>query len=404
MAVSHVAPVRPLKVLHILHELKFSGAEVMLKLAAAELQARGLELHILSDTPTAGTGDYTAELVRAGYSVHHLPCPVGRPPRLAAVVRFLRAQHFDVVHNHTEQNFFWYGLATRLAGVPRLVYTVHNCFAFTGAVRYKRLLYRLVARRVFGMRFTAIGPSVQQVEQQTFFNPTTLIPNWMDEAHLLPAHNDAEQLDARRALGLRPDDVAIVSVGSCTAVKNHTDVFTALSLLSAAEATRFVYLHVGDGPMHAQEEACAHSLGLYPHVRFLGQLTDVRPVLIASDIFVMPSRFEGLSIALLEAQYCALPAVVYNVNGLRDLVVDGCTGRLVPSQPEALAQALAELAAAPALRRQLGQAARAYAQAHYNMKDSLTHLLRLYAVSPKASKQQPEATASAAEHWAGSPG
>ncbi|WP_210520970.1 glycosyltransferase family 4 protein [Hymenobacter terricola] len=370
-------PLRAFKVLHVLHALRFSGAEIMLKIAAPAFQEHGIELHILSDVP-ADESDYADILTAAGYTVHYLPCIEGRRPNLSAVRQFLRQHRFDVVHNHTEQNFLWYSLAARQAGIPRFVHTVHNNFNFQGLVRVKRVAYRLLARRLLGVRFVAIGTSVQETERRVSFNPTVLVPNWTDPARFYPAKSVAERAEARQKLGLRPDDVVLVSVGSCIESKNHHDIFTALSLLAPALAARVVYLHIGDGHLHQAEQAHAQSLGLHAEVRFLGQLQNVRSILIASDIYVMPSRFEGLSISLLEAQSCAVPAVVYDAPGLRDLVRDNETGRLVPPTPAHLAAAIAELAAHPRQQASLGQAGYRQAQEQFSLTRSLQLLLALY--------------------------
>ncbi|RZL14635.1 MAG: glycosyltransferase [Hymenobacter sp.] len=376
-AAAAVATPTKRKVLHILHALRFSGAEIMLKIAAPEFQRQGLELHILSDAPPESS-DYTATLEAAGYTVHYLPWVASQLKNLLAVRRFFQAHQFDVIHNHTEQNFIWYSLAARQVGVPRFVHTVHSNFAFTGLVRAKRAAYRLVARRLLGVQFIAISASVQATERRVNFTPTTLVFNWIDPERFYPARSAAERQQARQALGLTPDKLVLVSVGGCVESKNHPAIFTALSLLAPELAARIVYLHVGDGHLHAEEQAYAASLPLHAEVRFLGQLQEVRDVLIASDIYLMPSHYEGLGNSLLEAQSCAVPAVVYDALGLRDLVRDHHTGRLVPPTPAHLAAALTELAANPAELDRLGQAGYQQTLQQFSLKQSLTQLLALY--------------------------
>jgi glycosyltransferase involved in cell wall biosynthesis len=365
------------KVLHILHALRFSGAEIMLKIAAPEFRRQGLELHILSDCPPASS-DYTTTLEAAGYTVHYLPWGTGQLKNLVAVRRFMQQHRFDVVQNHTEQNFLWYSLAAWHVGVPRFVHTVHNNFNFKGLVRAKRAAYRLVARRLLGVRFIAIGTSVQATERRVSFNPTALVFNWTDPACFFPARSAAERWQARQALGLPAGSLVLVSVGGCFESKNHHAILTALSLLAPTLAARIVYLHLGDGHLHAEEQAYAASLHLRADVRFLGQLQNVREVLIASDIYLMSSHFEGLSISLLEAQSCAVPAVVYDSPGLRDLVRDHHTGRLVPPTPAHLAAALTELAACPSELARLGQAGYQQSQRQFSLAQSLRQLLVLY--------------------------
>jgi glycosyltransferase involved in cell wall biosynthesis len=369
------------KILHILHSLCFSGAEVMLRLAAPTIQAQGFEQHMMADG--AVVGDYAPTLQEAGFIVHHRPYKNWSILYLWRLYCFLRQHQFTVVHNHTEQNFFWYLLVARLARVPHLVSTVHSNFAFRGQVRWRRGTYRWIARRLFGATFTAIGPSVAQVEAQTFYNPTVLVPNWLDEQHFIPARNSTERADARQHFAIPDDAVVVISIGGCTVNKNHKVILEAVKALQSRVAHQLIYLHVGEGPTYASEQQQAHRLGISCAVKFVGQTHNVRQALLAADIYAMPSSYEGLSIALLEALSCGVPAVVFDVYGQRDLVIEGQTGRCVPTTTEAFTDALQELIEQPILRQRYGKAGRAFVQQHYSMHASLSQLLRLYGASAK---------------------
>ncbi|QNP52342.1 glycosyltransferase [Hymenobacter qilianensis] len=354
---------------------------MMLRLAAPTIQAQGFEQHMLADG--AVVGDYAPTLRDAGFIVHHRPYNNWSIVHLWRLYCFLRQHQFSVVHNHTEQNFFWYLLVARLARVPRLVSTIHNNFVFRGQVRWRRSTYRWIARRLFGATFTAIGPSVAQVEAHTYYNPTVLVPNWLDEQRFIPAHNAAERAEARQHFAIPTDAVVIISVGGCSAIKNHKVVLEALKALRPRVAQQLIYLHVGEGITHAAEQQQAHQLGVSDAVKFVGQTHNVRQALLAADIYAMPSLFEGLSISLLEALSCGIPAVVFDVYGQRDLVIEGQTGRCVPTTTEAFTDALQELIEQPILRQRYGKAGRAFVQQHYSMHDSLSKLLRLYGSSVK---------------------
>lgn len=87
---------------------------------------------------------------------------------------------------------------------------------------------------------------------------------------------------------------------------------------------------VGDGPLRDELEAHSRKLGIEKNVEFLGRRDDVPHILANSKIFALTSQSEGLSIALAEAMCCGLPGVVYNVGELKELVIDGQTGWLIP--------------------------------------------------------------------------
>lgn len=351
----------------------------MLRLAGHTFQAEGFESHILSDGQTPG--DYAHTLQEAGFVVHHRPFANWSIPHLWRLYKFLKKHQFSVVHNHTEQNFIWYLVVAYLAGVSHLVSTVHNAFIFHGQVRLRRGIYRWVARRILGTRFTAIGPSVAQVEANIYRNPTILIPNWLDEQRFVPAHNKSEKTNAREYFGISSDTTVIISVGGCSKIKNHEAILEALAVLQSKVANPLLYLHVGEGITHADEQKRANQLGITHMVRFIGQLHDVRQALIAADIFVMPSLFEGLGNSLLEALSCGVPAVVYDVYGLRDLVIEKKTGRCVTPNTAALIEAIQEMVERPDLRKAYGEAGREFVLQNYSMNESLARLLPLYGVT-----------------------
>ena len=97
-------------------------------------------------------------------------------------------------------------------------------------------------------------------------------------------------------------------------------------------------------------------------LRRLGYRTDVAAILAASDVFVLPSHFEGLPMSVIEAMLCGLPVIATNIRGPREQVEEGYTGLLVPTaDAAALRAALQHLAGDAALREQMGDAGRAKA-------------------------------------------
>jgi glycosyltransferase involved in cell wall biosynthesis len=130
----------------------------------------------------------------------------------------------------------------------------------------------------------------------------------------------------------------------------------ALSSLSDEEPVPRVWI-VGDGPERPRLERLAARLGVDDRVRFLGRRDDVADLLTACDVYVQPSRHEGLGVAALEAMAAGRPVVASRTGGLAESVVHERTGLLVPAEdPAALAESLARLLEDPALRKRLGSA------------------------------------------------
>jgi glycosyltransferase involved in cell wall biosynthesis len=149
-------------------------------------------------------------------------------------------------------------------------------------------------------------------------------------------------------------------------------------------------LLVGDGDCRSQMEHIAAELGILDSVEFLGQLIDVIPLLQRSWAFVIPSRWEGMPNALLEAMACGLPCVATRVGGSEDLICDGRNGLLVePESPIQMAQALCRIIDDPYLAQHLGQQARATVISSYQLDAIARQCLDLYRHLLREEKSPP---------------
>jgi glycosyltransferase involved in cell wall biosynthesis len=118
--------------------------------------------------------------------------------------------------------------------------------------------------------------------------------------------------------------------------------------------------------------------GIYGNCRFIGTLDDVRPCLYAADAFVMTSQWEGLPIAGIEAMSVGLPAILYDVYGVRDLLQDENGGLLIDPHEDTLVEALLVLANNPELRVVKGMGAREIIAKNYSLENGTDSLVGLY--------------------------
>lgn len=136
---------------------------------------------------------------------------------------------------------------------------------------------------------------------------------------------------------------------------------------------------VGEGPLRPHLETQAQQLGIDHTTEFLGQVQDVFPVLRESDIFVLPSRAEGMSNALLEAMTCGLPCIATNIPANAEIIQDGRNGLLVNvDDDEDLAQAIIRLAESRGLREKLGREAASTIDSRYSLHRVAEQYLTLY--------------------------
>jgi glycosyltransferase involved in cell wall biosynthesis len=335
----------PLRIAHVDAEREFSGGEVQVFLLIAGLAARG-HTNLLFCPPDSRAAE---QAVRRGVAVETVPMR-GDLDLAAAwrLARRLRAARADVVHLHTGRAAWLGGLAAWLAGVPAIVTRRMDRPVQPGW--RTRLIYERWTRRA-----VAISPAVAEclaaggVPRQR----VVLIRSAVDVARLQPS---ADRTAWRAREGVGADDVVVLAMSALVRRKGLDVLLDALAVLARRDLRPTVWI-AGDGPERAGLAAQAARLGLTAQVRWLGQRSDVGDVLNACDVFVLPSRREGLGVAALEAMASARPLVASAVGGLGDAVLDGRTGLLVPPEdPPALATALERLLNDAALRARLGAA------------------------------------------------
>jgi glycosyltransferase involved in cell wall biosynthesis len=276
----------------------------------------------------------------------------GEDPRWVPQLRRLAArERIDVVHFHSPLVAMLGRPALRtLPQPPAIVTTDHNVWS-----SYK-LPTRLLNRLTAGLddATLAVSPEVRDSMPPACRVRTEVLLHGIDVEQV--AARRAGQAAARRKLGVADGEVVVVTVANLRADKDYPNLLRAARLLEDGGA-RFRFVSVGQGWLEEELARRRDELGLQASFRFLGYRADAVGVMAAGDVFCLPSRNEGLPIALLEAMALGLPVVATAVGGLPTVVRDGVEGRLVPpSDPAALAAGLAE-ARDPGLRASWGQAA-----------------------------------------------
>ncbi len=278
-----------LKVLHVMAELKFSGAEFLLHSGAKQLQSVGK-----NDVLSTGKnlGEFSESLVEKGYSVFHLPFSK-HPGFFLRLFNLIYRGKYDIVHVHTERSAIWIELIA-LASGAQCVRTVHNEFLFTTFLKERRSLERRVAVKL-GVKHVACSFRVQQNERDRFGIDVILIDNWIDLSRL-PEISLASRASSRIALGLPADAFVITSVGNASPAKNYTAIVDVVN--DWDRRPKLIYQQCGAGSLELTQRREVTDLA---ETRLLGPVRDIADYLVASDVFVNTSFFEGQPISLLEA-------------------------------------------------------------------------------------------------------
>jgi glycosyltransferase involved in cell wall biosynthesis len=342
------------------------------------------------------TAEWTLAGVRRedaeGVAVHalHLPLPPARrsdlrswlfflamaPAALARLVRLLRAEAIDLVHLHTLQYYQLYFVIARALGGPPFIITLHRAevLAYPARRPAGRWAWRQALRRAAAV--TAVSPWLAALARTTFpfLAEVVPVPNGIDLPPTLPPG-----AEVRTRLGLPPD--YLLMVGTCQTYKGH-EVALRVWAAVAPRLPQLALVLAGDGPLLAEYRARIDALGLTGRVHLTGQLPreEVLALIRDSHAFLMPSRSEGIGLALLEAGALGAPVICSDIGPFREVVEAGVSGLVFPVDDEAaLAHAIERLADDAALRRRLAANLAARVRSHHSAAGMCRTYAEIYA-------------------------
>ncbi|MBI3088223.1 MAG: glycosyltransferase [Candidatus Omnitrophica bacterium] len=369
------------RIVHLIESLGVGGAERRLVSDLRWLDRRRYEHRVVYLTPADAL---RAEIEALGVPTYGLGMRGLRDWRsgLVRLTARLRAWRPHVVHTQVFGADVYGRLAARLAGVPAVVSTVQTMPYDPTLSRFysrKRMAADRWTARWCARRLIAVSEPVRDALVERFGLPASricVIPNGVDLVRCSPA-TESERAQARLALGLPQETLAILTVGRLIPEKNHAALIAACGLMRERHPVRL--LIAGDGPLRAELESLVARLELTDYVSLLGTRSDVPRLLQAADLFVLPSIREGLPVALLEAMASAVPVVASDIPQHRTIVQAGSTGWLVPPQDEGgLAEAALSVARDPIAARAVGQRGRSYVVEHFSSETLARRLQALY--------------------------
>ena len=302
----------------------------------------------------------------------------------------LRSGQFDVVHTHTAKAGALGRMAARRAEVPWIVHTYHGFPFHEFQGRSRRAAYVAIERRLGRITDLALcvgtGVAVEAVRRGLVSperirtiavaveNDGVAAPRAAASTDARPGNGSSPRQAARRRLQIPPGATVVGAVGRLTYQKAPEDFLAMLRRLGPG----VVGVWVGDGELAAtiRRRAAAD-----PAVRIIlaGERADVPDLLPAFDVFALPSRYEGLPTAVVEAMMCGIPVVATAVNAVSDVVVPGETGLLVPpGRPDLMAAAVEYLLDSPATAARMAEAARTRLGDRYGLTALRSALMEAY--------------------------
>ncbi len=358
------------KILFLITELDVGGAEKNLFRLATGLAGRGWPVEVAA---LSGRGEISSWLANAGVPVHHVLMETkGDPLAFARLVRLLRRVKPQILHTF----LFHANIAGRLAAVPARVGSVVSSVRVAERRRRSHLWMDFLTQRLVDIEVCVSEGVMQFTRRRAHIRQSklTVITNPVEKPQ--PAR---DRHTVRAELGLEDEDIFVLSAGRLERQKGYMYLVRAAAELTGRDS-RFFFAVAGEGTDRLRIASVIASAGISERFRLLGWREDMADLYAAADMFVLPSLWEGMPNALLEAAASALPLVATRAEGTDEIVIDGETGLAVPpADPQALADALAALAADGPLARRLGRAARRHVLEGHSPEEFIKRHEALYA-------------------------
>jgi glycosyltransferase involved in cell wall biosynthesis len=285
--------------------------------------------------------------------------------------RFLKKQRIRIVQTFFESSDIWAGFVTKAMSSAKLIWSRRDM----GILRTGKhhAAYRLMAGapdRVFAVS--------EQVRQHC------IEVDGIDPSRVQTVYNGLDLADWNADSGAaeRAGESVVATVGNIRRVKGH-DVFIRAAASVAEKFPHTSFCIAGDvlePEYFAELQALVSELKLSGHFHFVGGVTDLREYLSAAEVFVLPSRSEGFSNAIVEAMAASLPVVATNVGGNAEAVQDGVSGVIVPPEDSAaLAAAIISLLSDTAKAKQMGIEGKRLAAGKFTTEAMMGQITSVYA-------------------------
>lgn len=341
------------KVVHVTFDMRIGGAEQVIYNLIENTDKSKYDLSIIClDQPI---GPFGRKLQERGYKITSFNRKPGFDMSLIRDIRhYVKSHDVDVLHCHQYTPYI-YGLLGAAFTKAKVVFTEHGRF-YPDERKFKRVLLNPFLN-LFTDYVTAISSATRDalVEFENFpREKIRIIYNGIDDSRYV-LHEDKS---LRQSLGIKEGALILGTVARLDPIKNQKMMIKALKIIQQNYPETFLLI-IGDGPERGKLESLASQLNLSSRVLFTGFKEDVHQYLNIMDIFLLTSFSEGTAVTLLEAMASGLPCIVTNVGGNPEIVQDGETGFVIPSDDEkALSEKICILFSNIDLMKRMGKAGR----------------------------------------------
>jgi glycosyltransferase involved in cell wall biosynthesis len=322
-----------MRILHVLGKLDRGGVETWLVQVLRHIDRQKYQMDFLVHTTDPGA--YDEEVRALGGRI--IPClSPTNPVQYAFNFLWVLHQHgpYDVVHSHVHHYSGYVLMLAAMAGVKVRIAHSHTSAPelFPGIARRAYL----AVMRLLIKRNATLGITISTLAGDSLMAGWRQDPSWYLRPYGIetkPFDTKVDSIAVRKELGLPPKALVVGHVGRFADVKNHKFIIQVASELVKWDSN-VVFLLVGDGPMRSEIETELSDRGLSKHFVLTGNRGDIPRIMKgAMDAFVFPSKYEGLGIVVMEAQFAGLCSVVSDVIPSETDLIDNAVIRLPLSVP-----------------------------------------------------------------------
>ncbi len=368
------------RILHLLLTPFRGGAEEHALSLLAELRNYGFTPFVAAPAPLLETMAPQLAALRVSSMVVDAPSrPFHRTRLITRLASMIGRERIDVVHCHSVLGSLFAIPAVRIFRGRSIIETCHGREFWREGKRLKGNFWLDRQASRFVDRFIGVSQAAARFLRETKGIPgdkIVVIRNGRDLTSVMPPKSE-ETAKARAELGLRNEQMVLL-LGRLAKEKGHALLLDALKALGPRRPS-LIAMFAGVGPLEAELKAQCEAAGLSGRVHFLGYRQDLQRLLAAADLVVLPSLSEGLPLAAVEALAAGRPIIATDVGGTPEVVLDGQTGLLIPSNNSAaLADAMHRILSDPALGLRLGRNGRLFVERNFDVRFQVERTMALY--------------------------
>jgi hypothetical protein len=352
---------------------KYGGFEKYIVEEARQLSAKGYKLIVIFDREPLAV-DYIKDLHIIGADYEVLP-QTSKAGFIKGFIKLLKKYRPEVVHTNFSSNLFYALPLAWLAGVKRRISTEH-CLPGGSSLKQRIVnqIFPLISQKILPVS----NMSAKVLKDSIWFGRKRI-----ETLYLGVEDFKFEKNTVRKEIGISDDIIALMNIAYHNHVKGVDVLIEAMNIIVNREGIKDLVLYqIGGGQTGADTEMLHDMVVRYKldnNVVWMGIRNDVPRLLSAADIYVQPSRSEGIPLSIMEASLASLPIVATKVGGNCEAAVEGHNALTVePESPDKLAVAIMKLYRDEKMRKTYGINGRTIALSNFSLENQVKKLIEKY--------------------------